>query len=470
MIDQMMRAFLEACGSAGPLVLGVEEPDAAGVSWRVFDQPFVVVGRDPAADLFLRNRGISRRHAYLQMIAGRLFCVDLQSRTGTRWGDEPGLFGWVHPDPGVRMGPFRFRPRDEGPGTSTGKAGGVALPLPVSRSFEQADLTEARLEILGPSAGSTSWQVSRALVLIGGSRACKVQLRGGGVAEIHAGLVRTPAGVFAVDLLGPGGILVNGERVRYARLGAHDELSVGTHRLRVHCTPLLGNPAGPSQPAGKSKSIAGPVAPTRSADGPALPARISDVGPGKMPAPLGMIDDPASLMRSMLDEFGQIQMQMADRFQDSLLVVLQSFAGAQREQTDLIREELARIRELTEEQVALRSQVEGRGQVAARPHALQLVSGESHAAISSPSSSPPPVRPPRADQPPRRLTIGGGAERVEPAAERPAVRIDESRSGPPQEVDAADVHARICDRLAEIQSERQGRWQKLMDSLLGKGS
>src|SRR4051812_22192252 len=105
MIDQPMGEFVSACGSAGPLLLGVEEPGTPGVSWRVFGQPFLVVGRAPGADLFLNDPAVSRRHAYLQLIAGRLFCVDLLSRTGTRWGDETGLWGWVQPDPGIRIGP-----------------------------------------------------------------------------------------------------------------------------------------------------------------------------------------------------------------------------------------------------------------------------------------------------------------------------------------------------------------------------
>jgi hypothetical protein len=182
MIDNDVSEFLSECGSAAPLVLGVEEPGTAGVSWRVFDQPFLVVGRDPGADLFLKDVEVSRRHAYLQLIAGSLFCVDLQSRTGTRWGDEPGLWGWARRDPGVRIGPFRLWPRAEEPaGPPSPEVGGKSLPVPVSRSFEQPELPEVTLQILDASAGP-AWRVSRTLVLVGSSQACKVRLIGGGVA------------------------------------------------------------------------------------------------------------------------------------------------------------------------------------------------------------------------------------------------------------------------------------------------
>ena len=436
MTDQAMRTFLEACGSAGPLILGVEEPGASGASWRVFDQPFAVVGRDPGSDLFLKDPAVSRHHAYLQVIAGRLFCVDLQSRTGTHWEDEPGLWGWVNPDPGVRIGPFRFRSRDDGPGVqATGKDRGSTLPVPVSRSFEQPELPEATLEIVSPTAGPTTWRASRSLVLIGGSRACKIRLQGEGIANIHASLLRTSAGVFAVDLLGPDGILVNGERVRCARLEQDDELTVGDHKIRVRC-----GPAG----SGRRPEIRAKALSPRS--------RESTTSQGEGEAT-------ESLVRLMLDEFGQIQQQTAERFQDTLMAVLQSFAGIHQEQMGLIREELARIRELTEEQQSLRAQVEVQARVGSAKvlPVLRFVSGEPRAATAGPV---------QCDRP-RKLTIKDDGDRT---TDRPASFTNSPFSQPRGSPNEGAFHAKVFDRLAEIQGERQGRWQRLMESLLGKGS
>src|SRR3954466_14921233 len=146
MIDQPKGGFLQGCGATGPVVLGIEEPGAAGVSWRVFDQPFLVVGRAPGAPGFLNDPAISRRHAYLQLVDGRLFCVDLQSRTGTLWGDEPGVWGWVPRDSGVRIGPFRLKLRDAGAaGPSSRREVGSFPPVPVSRSFDLPNLPEVTL-------------------------------------------------------------------------------------------------------------------------------------------------------------------------------------------------------------------------------------------------------------------------------------------------------------------------------------
>src|SRR4051794_9957635 len=87
--------FLDACGSTGPLRLVVRGPGASGDEVRSFPRPFAVVGRDGAADLVLDHPEVGRRHAYLQLIAGRLFCADLRSRTGTRWDGGPRTMGWI---------------------------------------------------------------------------------------------------------------------------------------------------------------------------------------------------------------------------------------------------------------------------------------------------------------------------------------------------------------------------------------
>ena len=401
MTDREMRLFREACGSPGPIVLGVEEPGTSGVSWRVFDQPFLVVGRDPGADLFLNDGGVSRRHAYLQVVAGRLFGVDLKSRTGTRWGDEPGLWGWVRPDPGIRVGPFRLRPGDDGPGEEPAReADAPPLPVPVSRSFVQPELAEASLEILGGPAGASRWRISRSLVLIGSSRACKVRLPG--VADVHASIVRTPSGLFAVDLMGRGGVCVNGVGARCVRIADKDEISIGGHRIRVR----LGGFEGVGGPP---EILAGAV--------------TNDLA--------------ASLVRSMFDEFARAQHQMTDRLEESIMVVLRAFAGSDAGQVALIREELARLREPSREPRAIGSRAEGKGLIAIGPNAIP--------AASSSRLAPTPLAATTEG-------VGGRASRRDP--------------GPADEADPSDLHGRIIGRIAEIHDEREGRWQRLLKAFL----
>ena len=443
--------FLTACGARGPLVLGVEEPDTSGTSWRVFDQPFIVVGRDPGADLRLDHAEVSRRHAYFQLIAGRLFCVDLQSHTGTRWGEEPGLWGWMHRDLGIGIGPFRLRTREGGSDPRALQQGDASsLPVPISKSFVQPGLPEVTVEILSASVGSPTWRISRALVLIGSSPACRIRLEGGGVAEVHASILRTPSGVFAVDLLGMGGVRLDGQRVRCARIAGDVEMAVGGHRLRVRC----GEPgARDLARIGGMRGVTGrsPGLPARHAAGSSPPARAEDLRPGSPRSDPKMNPDTASLVKSMLDEFAQIQTRMADQFQESMLLIVRAISESHGERLAPIREELTRIRAATEEQASLRAPVGDKAHRQPGSPTLRIVSGEPGDSFAGP---PPALGTPESEP-------AGGCR--DDLADRSARESQAYRPVPPIP-DA--MHAQIARRLSEIQDERQGRWRKLMKLII----
>ena len=447
MFQQAGKSFLEACGADGPLVLGVEEPGVSAVSWRVFDQPFVVVGRGPTADLHLNNPLVSRRHAYLQIIAGRLFVVDLQSRTGTCWNGEPGGWGWIDARSIITVGPFRLYPRQEHPGLLEGPRDDQAnLPVPISRAFAQPNRPEIFLEIFGGDAPPTTWRISRSLVLCGSSPACKLQLEGRGVSSIHASLLQTPAGLFLVDLLGKEGTFVNGTRVRSARLGDGDVLAMGACEVRVrHHSSVTTRPGN------------SPLAHQDSTQRRGLPARI-DPG-GSLQVANGADLDPSmvALVRAMFAEFGQVHAQATDRFQESMMAVLQSFVMMHGEQMTVIRAEMDQIRKLTEEQTNLRQRVEGGFPESSLPPTLRLVQGEPRR-----STAPPATKTLRLISP-----QGRSQARIDPiieGASRPAIaRPVPSAAGMP---DSPDLHGQIIHRIATIQAERQGRWQKLLKTLL----
>ena len=79
-----MKSFLAACGVEDSLQLIVKSQSANESKLRPLYQPFAIIGRDLRADLVLDHPQVSRRHVYLQVIEGRAFWVDLESRTGTR--------------------------------------------------------------------------------------------------------------------------------------------------------------------------------------------------------------------------------------------------------------------------------------------------------------------------------------------------------------------------------------------------
>ena len=54
-----------------------------------FDKPTIVIGRDPKADIFLDNPGVSRRHAAIEQADDALYVRDLHSSNGTRLNGQP---------------------------------------------------------------------------------------------------------------------------------------------------------------------------------------------------------------------------------------------------------------------------------------------------------------------------------------------------------------------------------------------
>jgi pSer/pThr/pTyr-binding forkhead associated (FHA) protein len=461
--DTSLDQFLEACGSHGPIWLCRGEPGALAVASRAFSQPFAVIGRDAAADYCLDYPEISRRHAYLQVIAGRVFCIDLGSRTGIQWEDGPRPWGWVDTERGIRIGTVRIRPLEIAPGQSSQSDEGDA-PLPISRSFKHPALAKASLEFLDPTTERSTQRVSRALTFIGRWAPCKVMLEGPEVSRFHGCLVRTPAGIWVVDLLSRRGILVNGEQVRCARLADGDELQVGPHRIRLRCGHSKARPAESSSLPARRREWGGRPG-SLAASSPTTPetgTMLSPVRDGGW-EPAGRTDISDALILTLLNEVGRMQQDMAETFQQALMTMCRMTSDMHREQMALIREELARLQQLTEEQRVLQ------GELARRPPAseyrppLRLTSGEPYASLPfSPSCATPNVRSEvRANVP----DAGAAA-----AANLTGPEGDKSSHPPSKGQIESDVHALLTLRLAAIQNERQGLWQKILKLMSGRSS
>ena len=226
-----MALFLQACGAAGPLRLGVEYPAGREALRRELGQPFLLVGREAEADLRLDDPAVSRRHAYLQVIAGHLFCLDLQSRTGVLWDGQPRCSGWLEPEGAVGIGPFAVRLLGLGGAAGAADGGDPLAALPP----DQDPLPPVSLEVLSASPESASWRMDRVLALVGQTAPGTLRVGGRGVLRPSCGLLRTPLGLWVIDLLAPGGVSVNGVRVWWARLEDGDELRVGGLSLGVTC-------------------------------------------------------------------------------------------------------------------------------------------------------------------------------------------------------------------------------------------
>jgi pSer/pThr/pTyr-binding forkhead associated (FHA) protein len=270
--------FSQACG--GTLRLAIERPGGPEAVHKALDRPFALVGRERWADLPLDDSEVSRRHAYLQVIEGRVFCLDLESRNGVQQDGRSLPAGWLGPGRPVRIGPFTLGTEDD-PAAPSGPAASWDPLAP--RPADQDPLPAVSFDVVVGGQKGVTWRMNRVLALIGQSAACKVRIRDSGVGVFHGALLRTPLGVWVVDLLGTGGTAVNKEPVRWARLAHGDELLVGDTLLVVRydpapgpvVAPVVGQGAEPAAPD-ESARIQGELESAR-AETAALTARVAEL-------------------------------------------------------------------------------------------------------------------------------------------------------------------------------------------------
>jgi pSer/pThr/pTyr-binding forkhead associated (FHA) protein len=447
----------------GPLELEVEQPGEPETVRRLVYQPYVLIGRDADNDLALDADGVRPRHAYLQVVAGRVFWVDLSQEAPAgahRWRRRRGWFGGGQP---LDVGPFRVRLVNDTPREDPG-----AVPAEdpwASRSCQEELLPAVRLEFIKKSR-QMLWLMNRILVLLGRSAGCKVQLEDASVADVHCSLVRTPDGVWVVDL--GGGIRVNGAPAIFAPLADGDQVQVGRFGLGVrYVGPVSPEPSvatALSTTAGPTGRLPANGAPHQ---GMLLPAQswgaaslrgAPALATGRLPGPLA-----ESVLVPMVQQFALLQQQMFDQFQQALVMMAQTFGTLHQEQMASIRAELNSLHEVTRELQALQLEL-----------AKQPSDAPPASAVSPPATAP--SSPGAAGSGPQRpapvLSPGNGAgvKAVPPlpAAEGPAASqpTDRPAASPPNQ----DTHAWLCQRIAALQQERQGRWQKIVHFMFGQGN
>jgi pSer/pThr/pTyr-binding forkhead associated (FHA) protein len=424
----MLELFLAACGSSEPLQLGVGSRDGLLSETRLFRRPFLVIGRRPESDLVLDHWQVSRRHAYLQLIEGRYYCVDLGSRTGTHGGDATERSGWLEQGRAIQIGPFAVRP--EGPTTAPKPAG---APLAVT------------WELPGRAIGQAVWRMDRHLALIGRSPACKIRIVEPDVSKFHCSVVLTPHGVWAVDLLGQNGILVNDVPVRCARIEDGDELRIGRHTLRArYDSPPLPLPLSRlAAPNPMNQGILAKFEPSYLAPiarpGVELQSGITPPGGQDLSTVLagsvGTIDPSVNLL---VHQFGMMQQQMFDQFHQTMMMMFEGFAALHREQSSSLREEFDQVRKLSEEIETLRRETARLAEEAAKAAKAPVRPRPATNGHSSPAPSTEGASPPRPQDPVFK------------------------RATPPPPDPHVDIHSQLLLKLSTIQNERQTRWQKIL--------
>jgi pSer/pThr/pTyr-binding forkhead associated (FHA) protein len=525
---ESIEQLLEACGVQSPMLLDIEQPANNFMESLALDFPFATIGRTASNDVVLDDDQISRRHAYLQVIGGRVFCVDFRSRTGTHRQGGSGN-GWLDQGDWLKIGSFviRVRPMDRSDNWRWPELGDTD-PLRTIRTGGDA-LPQFTLQFLKGVRERSDWKMQRVLALVGSSPQCKVQLVDPRVSRYHCSLLRTPLGTWVMDLLGRGGVRLNGTRVRFAQLQDGDEIQVGGVKIRAECGP----PIAPS--SRMEVGIAAPLSSVRTETNrydsgefqpivPFLPAAQCDVnlvprsdslyGPSSlitnaqgMPPQTSMTDS-ENLVSTLLHHFGQMQQQMAEQFQQAVMTMVQMFSTFHRDQMELVRGELDRLHDLNQELVTIQNELARRHV----PHWQELAPGDSQLithqsegelAVSKPSEpiadqaeplaetvvghqSPPQAAAPLAafsvesesvtsesplpDAPSAQdpsLQAPRGRQRVD----QPAAKVARAASADKDPISIAaapsgeDVHAWLCRRMELIRAEQQTLWQKILTTV-----
>lgn len=443
-----MDTFLEACGASESLRLEIEGPRAGRVRTRMLVHPFALLGRAPASDIPLRHAQVSLRHAYLQLIQGRLACFDLGGRGGIQWADgRPARAGWLDPDQSIGIGPYRINR------VASGSVLAAGNPPAQSRAIRSADKARhsafgvmgainpmnARWDGPGPdvvlefpdqgSGALSRWRMSRLVTLVGRAPGCRIRLPDVNVSWHHCSLVRTPGGLWVVDLMSRVGVLVNGAALRYGRLDDGDELHVGPFRIIVRMVSRETYRAS----SGRAHRAA-PIAPVVSAPMPtpvtvlAVPNPTTTALADPFEADLAEIlnsqrGSPALVM--LVEQFGRMQQNMLEQFNQSLMMLMQHMGDQYREQMRQVRGEMDELRRLTDELIGMKERV--------RDNAMTAMTTITTTAAASLPELPKPQ--------------GDLSEKLPP----------------PIPVPVDDPLVMVSRRISEIRGEQRSRWQRIMD-------
>ena len=498
MHETMESLFRETCGLGTPLTLeyrNLSQPDQVYATRR-FDAPFVLVGRDPRSDLALDDPQVSRRHAFLQVVGGMIYCIDLKSRTKLIWDEEEHsrAHGWIEGGHRVKLGPFELRL----PLRLDEKASATELPDPLSVFYagpkETASITDLGLE-LPFRAGEYAWvwRLKGSLALLGRSDTCQLTIADDSVSKHHACLIRNPTGLWVVDLHSREGTFVNDVKVRWAWLDLGDVVKIGRLSFKVwydrrpeglgrNDIPMTAGavlPKVPENPAGPGSEISSRRVPPLASQppaGPSVPMPVSRPSIAALPEQLVLSEE---LLWEPTIQFGQgpmalwqRQIQAMESFHRDMIMTVQMFFAMHREQHSLVQDELARVEQLTQEVKELQGKLAGLSRSEGSGH------GANRNAPASSHSTKQEVVGAATDgvggmKPPGHSNGKGGqtANGPDPNSTPPVASSshqDPVTSGPVDlstESEDAELHQRLTKRIKDLQRERQRYWQRILGAI-----
>ena len=461
MLPSPSDRFGAACGLIEPLQLEVRSEDHAPAPYT-FDRPWVVLGRAARSTLCLDEVAVSQRHVYLQMLAGRLFALDLESRTGIQIDNTPARAGWVTPGQYLTVGPYQLRLLSPAGPPPADVAHMVNDPLedrlPTNGSFPLAsfDIYEGNLHV-------ARWRLNRVLSLVGRSARCRVRLPDVSVSCVHCSVVATPKGVWVVDLLSREGTRLRGEPIQLSRLEEGDLLEVGNYRLRIvyqsgpHRTVSM-----PSQDPGAANRSLQTRSPMATPSHPPV-VLVRDDQAAMMNRPTNQGADNHFLL-PLMQQFGTMQQEMFDQFQRTMMMMVQMFSTMHQEQASLLREEMRQFHKATEELQAAQRELRERQAPSPAPAPAPAPAPQAPPSAAVPPATRPPLRPfPSSGQRPLGSWPVSQGDTPTPTAPAGAAKQSDDLgiAGPPDD-ESDEVHDWLSKRIADLETERQSRWQRIL--------
>jgi len=286
-------------------------------------------------------------------------------------------------------------------------------------------------------------------------------------------------GVWAVDLLGRGGIVVNGTSVRFRRIDDGDELRIGPILIRFRCDSTGGNVFGNIE-GGVASGRRGmssidrprpqvPVAP-RLKTGREVTRRA-----GASSAGMGAPADSTLVHLANPPDPMQHQEQMFDQFQQVMTMIVQRFGDRHRDEMKVVREEMTQIRQLSGELQSLHSRLSSQP-----PHSPPVPSPESFLAASSPRVAndarvpgpPSAVVASPAVSPGLFPSTESGVSNPGYAPSSQADGLPPLPSGGPTEggtaaVSHEEMHETIRRRMEALEREQKSHWQRIIELMRG---
>jgi hypothetical protein len=314
-------------------------------------------------------------------------------------------------------------------------------------------------------------KMNRVMGLVGKSPECLFHINSPGLSKFHCSLVRTPTGLWVVDLLSRRGTCLNGRRVRSGRVHEGDLVQVGKYTLRFKRAAWTAKgsgqvgeaagagptnalvPARQGRPAPPAKDETTALEPARAAASAAVAPRAR---PTMVAAPDQTLGPEWSMLVALVTQFNRMQQQMFDQFQESMLMTTRMFTSLQQDQMALVREELEQLRGITNELHSLQKTLDVPPAVSSLPLAGQAIEKAQLARNGATAGAPAAGVP------------GDPKGKTAPAVPTPKPAPAKTAAGATPLGSSADVHSWLNQRISALQEERQTRWHKLLGLILGK--